>query len=258
MFKMMYSNRFKALEIPQDPTDYEEFEDVAPYNKLEDGKWKSLWMNPHPIYYLIKNRFSQGYRGKLMYRELEKMKENIKNMKKAVYDYQDEIHARRTELISLIKEQRKLCNEDNRRSTVDTILLSAIAAANNTVVTESQPPLSAFFQQVPDAMMMMSDIMSFIPIESCASELQKHLAQCTECTKNSVCYDCRYKENGRCSHYYSIKRADEELEEYEYYENEDDDKIMDLEIEYERALAIKENRLDEYQNNLADLDYEEW
>ena len=32
-------NRFKALEEPEDPTDYEEFEDIAPYNKLRDGKW---------------------------------------------------------------------------------------------------------------------------------------------------------------------------------------------------------------------------
>jgi hypothetical protein len=37
-------NRFEALksQFPKDPTDYEDFEDIAPYNKLEDGKWTSL------------------------------------------------------------------------------------------------------------------------------------------------------------------------------------------------------------------------
>ena len=43
----MYSNRFKVLEIAQDPTDYDDFEDIAPYNLLDDGKWTSLWMNRH-------------------------------------------------------------------------------------------------------------------------------------------------------------------------------------------------------------------
>lgn len=38
-------NRFKVLEFPKD------FEDIAPYNKLENGKWTSLRFNRHPLYY---------------------------------------------------------------------------------------------------------------------------------------------------------------------------------------------------------------
>jgi hypothetical protein len=46
-------NRFKVLEIAEDPTDYGDFEDIAPYNKLKNGKWSSLWMNRHPLHYMI-------------------------------------------------------------------------------------------------------------------------------------------------------------------------------------------------------------
>ena len=199
-------NRFKALEFPQDPTDYEEFEDVAPYNKLKNGKWTSLWFNRHPLCYMITDRFNGTYDGKLMRRELNDMKERIKELQESLQDYIDEIYADRKKAILLIREQKKLCGE------------------------------------------------------KCEKELQAHLDTCTglngkyKCTENYVSYDCQFKENGRCSHFYEIKRADEELEQYEYYEYDKKDRLQDLEIEYERALAVKENRLQEYLDDL----YDDW
>lgn len=196
-------NRFEALksQFPKDPTDYEDFEDIAPYNKLEDGKWKYLWMNRHPIYYLITNRFSGQYDGKLMFRELNAMKERIEKLRKSLKEYQTEISPDMSKLLKIIREQKKLCGED------------------------------------------------------CEKELQKHLDTCTgkyNCNKNFVAYDCKFKENGRCSHYYEIERADEEMQNYEYYEFEDKKKIMDLECRYERALAVKEDRLQEYLDDMYD------
>jgi len=198
---MMHSNRFKALEFPQDPTDYEDFEDVAPYNKLVDGKWTSLWKNRHPNAYMIVNRFCSDYNGKLTWRELNAMKERIEKFSKSLYEYQKEVWPRRRELKNLIREQEKLCGKE------------------------------------------------------CAEELQKHLEKCTvtpKCSVGIVAYECRYGDNGRCSHYYEIQQFNEELERDEYYEEEDKDRIQDLEIDYERALAVKEDRFQEYLDSICD------
>lgn len=253
MFTTMYSNRFKALEIPEDPTDYEEFEDVAPYNILENRRWTFLWLNRHPNAYLIQRRFGVGgrYNGKLMWRELNLMKEEVEKLRNSMREYQTEVWARRTELYTLISEQRELCDEDTRASKVDTILLGSISA----IITDNpQTLLSSFFHQVPSAMMMMQDIISFVPIETCAEKLQKHLDTCTDCSSNFVGYYCQFKENGRCSHYYEIQDFQEELEREEYYEDEDKNRLVELEIEYERALAIKEDRLQEYEDAISDDD----
>ena len=198
----MRTNRIKALEIPKDPTDYEDFEDIAPYNKLKDGKWTSLWTDRHPLYYKITNRFRYEYDGKLMWRELNAMKEEIENKRKSLRDYQKDILSRYAELSDLVREQKNLCGE------------------------------------------------------RCAEKLQKHLDVCDgeyKCTKDFIRYECQFKENGRCCHYYEIERANEKLEELDYYEHEDQNLIIDLEIRYERALAVKEDRLDEYQD---ELDYD--
>ncbi len=235
--------------MEEDPTDYEDFEDIAPYNKLENGKWTSLWMNRHPLYYKIANRFSGNYDGKLTWRELNKMKEEIDKLNKAIQEYQYETWPRRRELRNLIWEQEKLCGEDTRSSKVDTILLSAMTADNQ------QTLLSAFIHQVPDAMMMIQDIMSFIPIETCAEKLQKHLDECNgkyKCTRNFVGYECQFKENGRCSHFYEIESAKEEMEREAYYEDEDKDRLRDLRCKYERALAVKQDRLEEYLEDFYD------
>jgi len=245
------TNRFKALEIPEDPTDYEDFEDVAPYNKLKNGKWNLLWMNRHPIAYKISYRFSDKYNGKLTFGELNAMKEKIEKLRKSLREYQKEVWPRRRELNALIIEQEMLCCEDTRASKVDTILISAIDATDN-----EQSHLAAFVNQVPESMIMMENIISFIPLETCAQKLQKHLDKCAgldgkyKCSKNHVTYDCQFKENGRCSHYYEIERANEELEQEEYYEEEHKNRIESLEYQYKRALAVKEDRLEEYLDDM--------
>ena len=122
-------------------------------------------------------------------------------MIKRLDGYKKEVWPRRIELISLIRDQEKLCGEE------------------------------------------------------CTEILQKHLNICNKkygCTKNIVSIDCRYKENGRCSHYYEIERAEMEIERYDYYEYEENDKITDLEIWHERALAVKEDRLQKYKDDLYD------
>lgn len=202
-------NRFKLLEFPQDPTDYEDFEDVAPYNKLQDGKWTSLWLNRHPLAHKILHRFSGDYNGKLLWKELNEMKEEIETLQESLGKYQREVFPRRRELSSLIREQEQLCGEE------------------------------------------------------CARKLQKHLDKCMgfdgtgkyKCTKDFVSYDCQFKENGRCGHYYEIERANEEMDNFDYFEHEDKNKIIDLEVTYERALAVKEDRLQEYLDDLYYDDY---
>lgn len=202
-------NRFKLLEFPAEPTDYEEFEDIAPYNKLEDGKWTSLWLNRHPLCYKIQNRFNGSYDGKLLWSELNEMKEQIDTLQESLGNYQREVLPRRRELRTLIREQEQLCGEE------------------------------------------------------CTQRLQKHLDKCMgfddtgkyKCTKDFVSYDCRFKENGRCGHYYEIERAEEELDNFDYFEHEDKSKIIDLEVTYERALAVKEDRLQEYLDDLYYDDY---
>jgi hypothetical protein len=198
-------NRFEALknQFPKEPTDYEDFEDIAPYNKLEDGKWTSLWRMCHPIGRMIIERFSSGYDGKLLWSELKEKKEEIEKLWKYLGEYNKE-WPEIPGLRRLVREQEKLCGEE------------------------------------------------------CAQKLQKHLDVCPElnekykCSKNFVSYICTFKENGRCSHYYEIKRASEEIENYEYDLYEYKDRIMDLECEYERALAVKEDRLKEYLDDLYD------
>ena len=69
---------------------------------------------------------------------------------------------------------------------------------------------------------------------------------------------CMKKTNGRCSHYYDIDQIEDE-EEDEYQNNIDCDKreLYTLEREYERALAIKNNRLGEYEQEMED-DWDEY
>ena len=241
-------------EVEDSASQYEEYKDVAPYSMLQDGDWTSLrWScNSHPNARKISHRFSDDYNEKLLWTELNEMKKEIENRKKLLREARMKISFHRRELITLIGEQEQLCFEDNRVSTLNTILLSSISA-NNPEKVNPEGPLGALFQQVPCAMFMMKDIISFIPLETCAQKLQKHLDDCDgtyKCTKDHVCYECQFKENGRCSHYYEIQRAHEELEIYEYYDEEDQNKINYLEYKYERALAVKENRLQEYLDDM--------
>ena len=47
--------------------------------------------------------------------------------------------------------------------------------------------------------------------EDCEKKLHEHIEICNsdsrykKCTENYVAYDCRFKENGKCEHYYEIE-----------------------------------------------------
>jgi len=98
---------------------------------------------------------------------------------------------------------------------------------------------------------------------TCSQELQKHLDKCTglggsgryKCTKYFVSYDCENGENGRCSHYYEIESAKDDLAEIECYEFFENMAIEDLESKFQIALAKKEDRLEEY---LYDYTYDDY
>jgi len=91
--------------------------------------------------------------------------------------------------------------------------------------------------------------------EICKEELQKHLDICSssyKCKDNIVSHECQFKENGRCSHFYEIENLTEDLDDYECIIHQEEIRIIDLEVEYDRALAIKEDRLKEYFDKLDD------
>jgi len=72
----------------------------------------------------------------------------------------------------------------------------------------------------------------------------------------SVCYECKKSENiennGRCSHFYEIEHLEKELENIKYHKDELEDQIINLEVDYERKLAIKEGRYEQYMEDLDD------
>ena len=98
--------------------------------------------------------------------------------------------------------------------------------------------------------------------DECKRILNEHLKICLgfdgtgnyKCTDIHPSYYCQFKENGRCSHYYKIEDFMEKLEWYaenidilagDYYQ---------LKFRYNKELAKKENRLDEYEREKE----EEW
>jgi hypothetical protein len=98
--------------------------------------------------------------------------------------------------------------------------------------------------------------------DECVKKLDEHLKICQglddngkyKCTKNYISYDCQFKQNGRCSHYYEIEELENELAYYN--ENIRDMRIdfYDFEVIYNRALAKKENRLEDYDREME----QEW
>jgi len=199
------SNIFKVL------ADEDDFEDIAPYNIIGDGKWFTL--SPSPIGSLINERFSSWYRGKLMWREINVIKAKMDKAKHELDTYRDEIYDNKCKLIDSLREQQILCNSSDK----------------------------------------------------CTQKLDAHLKICSgidgngkyKCKKDHVSYDCQFRENGRCSHYYEIEHIEEQLEDYQYVIDEYYSSYLELENSFERALAVKENRLDEYEQQIED-DYEEW
>jgi queuine/archaeosine tRNA-ribosyltransferase len=76
-----------------------------------------------------------------------------------------------------------------------------------------------------------------------------------KCELDSVCYHCKnynYENDGRCSHYYEIEHLDEKLENLCCYSENLKNRIVDLQVDYEIKLAIKEGRYEEYKNDLYD------
>lgn len=105
----------------------------------------------------------------------------------------------------------------------------------------------------------------------CLRELEKHLEICDggydkdhenyrkpyhKCEMRTVCYECKkshnIKNNGRCSHFYDIEYLNEQLENTEYYDDCLEDEICELEADYDRKLAIKEGRYEQYKEDLYD------
>jgi len=251
-------NNFDVLRDPDEPTDdYEEFEDIPPYNLLDNG-WKSI---RHPNSKLIKVRFGPWYTGKLLWRELDAKEKIIERRRRELENYIESRSERRWKLNKKIRETTDLCNEgfQDHIDRLDTILLSTIYSKEEDEEEKVEAPLLNFVDQVYDDTIMMV-IVSFIePDKTCSQELQKHLDVCTgdrsgryKCTKNFVTYDCENGENGRCSHYYEIESAKYDLAGIECYEYEENMAIAELESKFQLALAKKEDRLEEY---LSDNDY---
>ena len=148
--------------------------------------------------------------------ELNSIKEKMEINRKRLCDYEDEIREDRRDLINKIKEQEELCGDE------------------------------------------------------CLKNLEEHLKTCDggyekddpnygkmyyKCERSSVCYNCdlyNNENNGRCSHYYDIKYLNEQLENLEEYRDDLKDRILDLEVDYDRKLAIKEGRLEQYDEDLWD------
>jgi len=90
----------------------------------------------------------------------------------------------------------------------------------------------------------------------CQEKLEEHLKVCDstyKCSKDFVAYECQFKKNGRCSHYYEIEHIEEDLGDVDYFLDDYKQKYQKLKNEYERQLAMKENRIDEYDQQ---MDYE--
>lgn len=149
--------------------------------------------------------------------ELLAIKENIERLSKRLHNYQCEVHEERLGYRIKIEEQQKLCGNE------------------------------------------------------CLKKLEEHLEICKggylendpnygkqyyKCERGSVCYDCgkssNIENNGRCSHFYDIKYLGEQLENLEEYSEDLNDRIIDLQVEYDRKLAIKEGRYEQYKEDLLD------
>ena len=193
-------------------SEYYGFENIAPYNKISDGKWYML--SPSPIGSIINERFDYYYSGKLMWREINLIKEKMDNYKRKIVEYNNKCRDSRKELINSIKKEESLCNDDCLQE-----LKTHIDICKST--------------------------------HKCDKLCESH-NKCYTCDENYVAYECQFKENGRCSHYYAIKKFEERLEDYEYMEDEYTDSYLDYKIQYERVLAIKEDRYDEYCEDLDD------
>lgn len=198
-------NRFSALS---EDDIYGDFDDVVPYNKVNNDKWTSLKSDSHPLAYLVRKRFGDYYYGKLTIYEINALKERMIEAENNLENYISKVQKEKNALIKSISEQCLLCKSTSK----------------------------------------------------CGEKLEEHLKVCDsvhKCKKDFVAYECQFKKNGRCSHYYEIKHLDEDLENIEYVIDDYRRKYLDLKVEYERELARKEDRLEEYEQQ-EDDDWDDW
>ena len=90
--------------------------------------------------------------------------------------------------------------------------------------------------------------------------MNEHIKICDstyKCKKNFVAYECQFKENGRCSHYYKIENVEEDIGYIEENIHDYNIDYIDLKVIYDRALAVKEDRLEEYQRQM-DEDWDDY
>ena len=223
------------MQMLQEPTNYEDFKDIPPYNLIKDGNWKRslTWYSPHPLFHMIIKRFSYDYDGKLLWRELNAMKNEIEKLKNALSNYEKEVWPRMGELRSLIKEERKLCGKECKEKFQKHL--------------ETCPGGSNAFKDHIHGLLGESEIKHSKNLNTLLGQLS------VKCNDNYIAYECEFGDNGRCSHYYELKSLEEDLECYESDIHEYEIRIINLEVEYRRALAIKENRLQEYLDSIDDL-----
>ncbi len=152
--------------------------------------------------------------GKLSWKEINLLKEKIDTYMKKIDEFSKRSLEHRTELVNSIKEEKRLCNDDCKRE-----LKEHIELCKN---------------------------------KHKCDEICKQHKRCFTCDKDYVAYNCRFEENGRCSHYYNIKSCEERLEDYQYVEEGYRDSYEEYQAEYEQQLAIKEDRYEEYKEKLYD------
>ena len=162
-----------------------------------------LQYKPHPISRLIKNRFSDEYDGKLTWREIELIREEMDKAENDLNNYRKEVDGKMNKIRDKIREQRLLCKTD---------------------------PM-------------------------CLKKLDNHVKECDskwKCTIYSVSNSCRikYNINRECSHHRKIEDFERCLDNYRAGIYEFNSPFIDLQRKYERALAVKEDRLEEYESQL--------
>ena len=192
--------------------EYNGFEDIEPYNKIVDSQWWRL--SPSPIGQIIKERFSHYYTGKLTWREINLLKEKMDKCLERKEELRRKTQNDRRELVNSIREETRLCNDDCKKKLEEHIKLCKAKHICDTICNQHK--------------------------------------RCFTCDEDYVAYECRFEENGRCSHYYSIKHYKESLENYEEVDDGYTDSYLDYQVEYDRALAIKEGRYEEYKRRLEE------
>jgi len=163
---------------------------------------------PSPVACIIKERFSKYYTGKLTWREINMLKKKMDNCKETIEENRKKSRNERSKLRNSIQDESRLCNDDCKKELNEHIELCKSKHICDLVCIQHK--------------------------------------RCFTCDEDYVSYGCRFEENGRCSHYYAIKHYKEILENYAEQEDENTDSYLDYKIEFERALAIKEDRYEEY------------